>query len=164
MIWLSNFNGEMEYGRCQACSEVEKENMQSFFRRYTRSEKSFLDSTTPTLNDWETELHLSFLRVYSTTEKPLLPLGKHDALAPTRMSFRFSGDFCDRYWTCYSLEHGSSSCEPTTLGECLHPSTDCGIRGSLKLQKLDEKLGYAARRTKRENPNKEGQSPTSVSA
>ncbi|KAF2248572.1 hypothetical protein BU26DRAFT_596557 [Trematosphaeria pertusa] len=150
IIWLINWDEEIQKEVYDACSEVELKNAQSFFGRHVSREKYFLDSATATLNEWETELHLSFFRISKVFDGSLHPLAKGKFLASTAMSFRFSGDFSDRYWTCYFLEHGSTSYKATDLGSRLIPPPTCGIRGDLDLQKNDDDgLGPAKRREKR---------------
>ncbi|CAI0650372.1 unnamed protein product [Colletotrichum noveboracense] len=98
----------------------EKYALEALFNRHQSSENFFLDQTMAELNMWHTELHLSFHTCYSSEEEdgreiegwsdqndiifPSLIEGeKPFRLKKITMSFRFEGDFFDRYWTCRQL-------------------------------------------------------------
>lgn len=118
VIWFHNGDAETALICYFASPQAERENLSSFFDRHASYEKYFLDSTTAALNEWETELHLSFFRkgtgkngqggipspTFVTLQEPLLK-DTSTEITRTVMSFRFVGDFFDRYWTCHFLEH-----------------------------------------------------------
>ncbi|KAF3039096.1 hypothetical protein E8E11_002054 [Didymella keratinophila] len=51
------------------------------------------------------------------------------------MSFRFSGDFSDRTWTCYLLEDRVEDPKALNLGSRLVPDLSCGINDNVDLEK-----------------------------
>jgi Mg2+ and Co2+ transporter CorA/uncharacterized protein YbcV (DUF1398 family) len=146
IIWLSVRNRDVAKKVYEATRGIEKENVLAFLRRNSNFDTYFHDSATAALNLWETELHLSFFRT-SQSEGEDLHLIRKTKLASTTMSLRFSGDFSDRYWTCYFLEHGTHDREKEapgeheiqdgntkTLGSRLIPrEEDCVIGGNLDL-------------------------------
>jgi hypothetical protein len=133
IVWLPCYDETVADKCLEVSSFVEKESLRSFIRRNREREKYFLDSATVELNEWETELHLSFFGVSNKKEGSLHELESQSFLAPYTMSLRFSGDFSDRYWICYFLEPHTSKTAGKTLGQRLPPSRDCGIRGDLGL-------------------------------
>jgi hypothetical protein len=133
IVWLP-YGDKSAAKRClDVSSSVEKESLLSFMRRNWEHEKYFLDSATVELNEWETELHLSFFGISDKRGGSLHELENRSYLTSYTMSLRFSGDFSDRYWTCYFLEPQTSKTVGKTLGQRLPPSRDCGIRGDLGL-------------------------------
>ncbi|UKZ68575.1 uncharacterized protein TrAtP1_009600 [Trichoderma atroviride] len=95
----------------------EKSNISSFFDRHAAYDKYFFDDVTPETNKWVTEFHLSFYRILARDiSKPTgIPLLEeinypHPRLVDGRrisravISFRFDGDYFDRYWTCHFFE------------------------------------------------------------
>ncbi|KAF5719491.1 Mg2+ transporter like zinc transport [Fusarium mundagurra] len=85
-----------------------------FMKRHLSS-KSFLEDTVPVLNSWITELQLSCFtlmdrvsgveRNFEIYQFPAFANGDiGKSLCMSMMSFRFEGDFFDRYWTCHFLE------------------------------------------------------------
>ncbi|KAG5798781.1 hypothetical protein H9Q69_002189 [Fusarium xylarioides] len=86
-----------------------------FLERHLSFEKSFFEDTVPVLNSWTTELQLSCFTLMdrrSVVERqselyqfPEFANGDTSkSLYMAAMSFRFEGDFFDRYWTCHFLE------------------------------------------------------------
>lgn len=133
IVWLP-YCDESVAGKClDVSSSVEKESLLSFLRRNREGEQYFLDSATAELNEWETELHLSFFGISHKREGSLHELESRSFLTSYTMSLRFSGDFSDRYWICYFLEPQTDRTSGKTLGERLPPNKDCGIRGDLGL-------------------------------
>jgi hypothetical protein len=116
IIWLSVRNRDVAKTVYEATRGIEKENVLAFLRRNSNFNTYFHDSATAALNVWETELHLSFFRP-SQSEGEILDRMKGTRLASTTMSLRFSGDFSDRYWTCYFLEHGTHDRKKKAAGE-----------------------------------------------
>jgi hypothetical protein len=133
IVWLPCHDETVADKCLEVSSFVEKESLHSFMRRNREREKYFLDSATVELNEWETELHLSFFGISSTSEGSLHELESQSFLASFTMSLRFSGDFSDRYWICYFLEPHTIKTARKTLGRRLKPNKDCGIRGDLGL-------------------------------
>ncbi|KAK7934556.1 Mg2+ transporter zinc transport protein [Apiospora marii] len=95
--------------------QVERDPMVMFFDRHFNYELYFFDDTTPHLNTWETELHISFFQVLEPGKsepigipKPFresFPSKTPSDLTKASMGFRFFGDFFDRYWTCHFVEY-----------------------------------------------------------
>ncbi|KAH8817424.1 hypothetical protein F5884DRAFT_779363 [Xylogone sp. PMI_703] len=121
LIWLPNGDKLTAFFCYLASPGLEKENLLAFFDRHANYEKYFFDSTAAALNEWETELHLSFFRIHDgetgasdgIPEPSSITLRKLQTVSmPTRAisqvvkSFRIAGDFYDRYWTCHFLENG----------------------------------------------------------
>ena len=111
---------------CYIASSKE-EGLISFFDRHASyGTYASDDATLEPGNKWVTELHLSFYRVLDRNggkykeakgnipvadqiEFPSPEKGRHGVDAWVQravMSFRFDGDFFDRFWTCHFLEHG----------------------------------------------------------
>lgn len=99
-------------------------------------DKFFMEETESVLNTWTTELHLSFYKIgqrktVDTQTSPdamqtgLLTLTDFEGRSWTQIirvstSFRFDGDFFDRYWTCWFLEADPQSrLTPVDAGEDL---------------------------------------------
>ena len=146
IIWLSNYDSYMESKVHKACSRIESENVGSFFRLHKNAGQDFYDRVNAISNEWVTELHLSFFRIVDQRKGSLYSLEISRFLASTEMSFRISGDFSDRCWTCYFLERGTRSDKPQTLGLRLLPRRAYGIGGNLGLDNKDEPLRSAKRR------------------
>lgn len=131
IVWLPNCNigvapkFNVVPAACLGASTTnEQEALTDFFKRHVAYEKFCFDSTSSALNHWETEFHLSFFQLDKELSKGLakeIPEGKagpesielKDAksgatirLSRISKSFRFVGDFFDRYWTCHFLENG----------------------------------------------------------
>ncbi|KAK7545268.1 hypothetical protein IWX46DRAFT_113418 [Phyllosticta citricarpa] len=98
------------------CAFTDFKSLLAFFKRHFNYQMSFLDVTIRAKNYWETELHLSFWQLLSETDdgerKGLLRPDcldgfalKGKKLARASISFRFDGDFLDRYWTCHIIEN-----------------------------------------------------------
>lgn len=159
IIWLPSFGETPAVTVAQkilhVSSPIEKESGLAFIGRNLKGEKYFLDSATAALNEWETELHLSFFSISNTNKSNLYELESHNFLMPRTISIRFSGDFSDRYWICYFLEPQTSKTWGKTLGERLLPREDCGIRGDLGLSASDpalEVFGWSEPRRKTRSP------------
>ncbi|KAJ4251044.1 hypothetical protein NW762_011694 [Fusarium torreyae] len=103
----------------EGAGTIKDNELSSFFRKHETYDKFFLEETESVLNSWTTELHLSF---YKTGEKKaaanraatnapherLLSLPDvedqhYTQIVRASVSFRFDGDFFDRYWTCWYL-------------------------------------------------------------
>lgn len=100
---------------------VEDKQLSVFCDRHKAYCSFFMDDTIPVLNSWTTELHLSCYKIAKTSTLELvkevprigplhLPGFEGDSstqLSKVVMSFRFEGDFFDRYWTCWFLKADS---------------------------------------------------------
>lgn len=93
-------------------SSSEREEISTFFDRHTSYDKYFFEETTAVLNKWVTELHLSFYQILlqesvgkvtgiPQAEGVEFPSSGEDTnpkwIGRAVMSFRFDGDFFDRY-------------------------------------------------------------------
>ncbi|PVH95172.1 hypothetical protein DM02DRAFT_507661, partial [Periconia macrospinosa] len=150
IIWLPNGDKGTALLCCLASPELERDKMLHFLSRHAFHDKYFFDGATAALNEWETELHLSFFRCfkYSCEENTKLflkdngngisntsfvKIGARDGglttesifLSQATMSFRFVGDFFDRFWTCHFLEHYRKECRDrlSKLSHTIHKST-----------------------------------------
>jgi hypothetical protein len=118
-IWLPYANLPAALACCVFSPEREKHEICRFFERHASYTKDVLDETSMVLNKWQTELYLSFYLLIKTggSAEPGcgLPRRKNDTLEfferpdleirRASMSFRFDGDFFDRFWTCHFIEH-----------------------------------------------------------
>ena len=105
---------------CYLVSSKE-EGLVHFFDRHNGYEKLMFDDVSRLANTWVTEMHLSFYRVldqesskdnlqaeFPTNDEILFPSSKKKAdkwIRRAIISFRFDGDFFDRFWTCHFMEH-----------------------------------------------------------
>lgn len=118
MIWLPYANPATVLAFRVFSSERERNQLARFFERHALYTKEVLDETSMVLNEWRTELHLSFYlceRRFSPENGVGLPQHNHIVLScpghfdleirRASMSFRFDGDIFDRFWTCHSIEH-----------------------------------------------------------
>ncbi|KAG5759736.1 hypothetical protein H9Q72_012136 [Fusarium xylarioides] len=115
---------------------VKDKELSVYQERHKSYDKFFSDDPAPTSNSWTTELHISFYGVDKThsckaiestmeaTKKDLLLLpgleeGDSTQLSRVAMSFRFDGDFFDRYWTCWYLvaDPGTETTKNTIVDE-----------------------------------------------
>ncbi|OJD33747.1 mg2+ transporter zinc transport protein [Diplodia corticola] len=131
LIWLPNGNKETAVLCYFASPEPERGNMAHFFDRHASHEKYFFDGATAALNEWETEIHFSFFKLVQCQKEDVkeilqtanngisslsfLKLGERredggssqeTVFLHSTMSFRFVGDFFDRFWTCHFLDPG----------------------------------------------------------
>ncbi|KAL1619079.1 hypothetical protein SLS54_006931 [Diplodia seriata] len=101
----------------------ERDEISHFYDKHATYDKHFSEEITAVLNKWVTELHLSFYQILDHDPKDLPGLPKADGtkfpnsgedvgegnntkwIGRASMSFRFDGDFFDRYWTCHFLEY-----------------------------------------------------------
>lgn len=101
---------------CYAATEPsERDSLQEFFERHALYEKHATDQCSMAHNTWETELHLSYYQLVEgssdsrpgipTAESKPFPEGCEKQVFRVSASFRFKGDFFDRYWTGYMLEY-----------------------------------------------------------
>lgn len=113
---------------CVATPANEHPSLRLFFDRHSKGATDFEDRATRVFNTWETEFHCSFLQLDKPQGKkqnpdkaenkkstiggelmfkPLtrrLPKLDGQALRRASCSFKFYGDFFDRYWTCHYLD------------------------------------------------------------
>lgn len=97
------------------------DDVSAFFQRHRSCDAFFAEDTAAVYNTWTTEFHSFFYTIrpeesdggatirnmQAPKHQSFTDLGDdeaHKKLAKTVMSFRFDGDFFDRYWTCYYLE------------------------------------------------------------
>lgn len=127
LIWLPTARDEHAFICYMTSPPDERQAISLFFDRHYHYEKQFLEETTMVLNTWDSELHLSFHRLVDESYEPRtgipapswrnIPGVANKKLMRSSMGFRFSGDFFDRYWTCYMVEHTSSGWMPGPWGE-----------------------------------------------
>ncbi|OAG11135.1 uncharacterized protein CC84DRAFT_1210811 [Paraphaeosphaeria sporulosa] len=154
IVWLP-YSDRTVVGKCHsASSATEKDDILSFLARHIKSEKYFFDSATAARNEWETELHLSFFHMSDSKDESLHEFEGGKYLASTVMSFRFFGDFSDRFWTCHFLENGLPKDSHINLALRLLPSKRCGIRDGLDMLRPHEELEPEERRKARGNVTK----------
>ncbi|KAF2143200.1 uncharacterized protein K452DRAFT_307371 [Aplosporella prunicola CBS 121167] len=63
LIWLPSGDRLTALHSYLASPSKERDNLSSFFDRHASYEKYFFDSATASLNEWETEIHLSFFQL-----------------------------------------------------------------------------------------------------
>ncbi|RSL74657.1 hypothetical protein CEP53_000091 [Fusarium sp. AF-6] len=116
--FCASFSSRPELNRAYHQTPSEEPAMEAFSERHISYDKFFAEVTAAELNKWTTELHLSFYALDrkrssnspATIQKipfsfqTLSGDGGARRLARIAMSFRFDGDFFDRYWTCHFLE------------------------------------------------------------
>ncbi|KAF2135668.1 uncharacterized protein K452DRAFT_346780 [Aplosporella prunicola CBS 121167] len=137
IVWLPHGDEVTALLCYYASPDAERENISHFFKRHAKHEKYFFDGATAILNQWETEIHLSFFKLAKEEDAPKIlqriesgistlsflrlgegkdnssDLGEKALFLRATMSFRFVGDFFDRFWTCHFLDHGQG--EPRSL-------------------------------------------------
>ncbi|KAK7716237.1 hypothetical protein SLS64_003389 [Diaporthe eres] len=155
-LWLPLHSKPQTALLCWLASiEPEKSAMSIFFDRHAKYENHLWDDTTMVLNVWQTELHLSFWVIYEK-KQPLCPglpnpitapwpRGSEKELRRAAISFRFDGDFFDRYWTCHFIKYvpGGSAMMLGVPGEAaadFHRDKQCWQRKVLELQLLQHML------------------------
>lgn len=121
IICLPYANDELARACCEPSSEREKGFLRRFFGRHARYTNDVLDETSLVRNEWHTELYLSFYFLVKETrtggrlagslncDGNSAPFPGHEGHEVRRasMSFRFDGDFFDRFWTCHFIDHQS---------------------------------------------------------
>lgn len=137
LVWLPRADKETARVCYFASARVERDNLSAFFDRHASYEKYFSDNTSASSNEWTTELHLSYFRRAEGNPTKKETMMRNRKMIPdlsfilvdnqrasgtfmketdgtqilrSVMSFRFVGDFFDRYWTCHFLE-----CDPARL-------------------------------------------------
>lgn len=124
--------------------DARKQPLYQFFSRHSNYDNYFNDDPTRISNSWVTEMHLSFYMMTSSdlpkrngwsihasieggyTDFPSVPIrdeavGSQAAatgrkkIVRSSFGFYFDGDFFDRYWTCYFIEHAPTSASEWTL-------------------------------------------------
>ncbi|KAF2492947.1 hypothetical protein BU16DRAFT_94470 [Lophium mytilinum] len=108
LIWSPNANHSTKRLCCLTSTGDEKESLGLFYDRHHVKLKYLFDEVTATANLWTTEFHLSsyeLLKPYQDKQMTdLVFLGGDRVIRKAGTSFRFVGDFFDRYWTCHVLE------------------------------------------------------------
>jgi hypothetical protein len=162
LIWITNLNTDTG-SICCAIAEHEKDSLKLFFERHEKNAKYFSDEVTATANLWTTELHLSSYRILDEAKDykgaDMTFLGNETTfLERAGASFRLTGDFFDRYWTCHVIGIGLESTltfegglrkalEPTKLNLDFEPhKKPWKQRKVLELLLLDQMLGELAKR------------------
>ncbi|KXH48869.1 hypothetical protein CNYM01_04885 [Colletotrichum nymphaeae SA-01] len=117
LIWLPAASDQHALVCYMTSPPDERQAISLFFDRHYHYEKQFLEEITMVLNTWHSELHLSFHRLVNESyeletgippsSRKNIPGVANRKLMQCSMGFRFSGDFFDRYWTCYMIEHTS---------------------------------------------------------
>ncbi|KAI8651276.1 hypothetical protein NCS55_01371400 [Fusarium keratoplasticum] len=110
--FCASFGKSPEFNKGYHQTASEQAAMRAFSDRHASYDKFFSEVTTAELNKWTTELHLSFYAIDRTgssfslrmVSRRLREDGTPKGLTRVAMSFRFDGDFFDRYWTCHFLE------------------------------------------------------------
>lgn len=126
ILWMQRPSKKVALATYIATHEEERSALGIFFERYANFENYFFEDVTVALNEWDSELHLSFYQLEDRSrvregyvrnkknnpqaiapEQHVPLLGKDPGMAIVRGSigFRFYGDFFDRHWTCYLVEH-----------------------------------------------------------
>lgn len=133
-----------------ASHEDERPGIATFFERHASFENYFFEDVTAALNEWDSELHLSFYQLKedgdkdggnfwpypnSKDEPQAVALEQHVSLLPGKDSsrsivrasigFRFYGDFFDRHWTCYLAEHIQDMSQETPISADLVQQQSC---------------------------------------
>lgn len=115
LIMLSRIDEGMRNLSVHTSPPQEAGNIESFIRRHMNFGKYFFDDTTAALNRWETEFHLSYYMLFDIAESPQRIRDERAVPFPDlskviqqeSLSFRFVGDFFDRYWTCHFVKNNS---------------------------------------------------------
>ncbi|RFU72773.1 mg2+ transporter -like zinc transport [Trichoderma arundinaceum] len=132
-------------------SSAERPEISSFFDRHASYDKYFSEDITAALNKWVTEFHLSFYQIISSEmtsivigiprfeeiKYPYARVPDRRRISRAVMSFRFDGDFVDRYWTCHFFEFNPRK---TLLADNDQEKvTDRRINGSLKAHSWEQR-------------------------
>lgn len=135
-----------------ASTEAEKPAMSLFFDRHAEYENHLWDDTTMVLNIWQTELHMSFWVIYEKKQTlypglphPIIapwPKGSEKELRRASMSFRFNGDFFDRYWTCHFIQNVPGDTLSTVPNVVFSRDKQSWQRKVLELQLLQHILNH----------------------
>ncbi len=116
-IWLPRPNIETEQACYLGSVDTERPSLSLFFCRHWNFDDYFFDDTTPAINIWEIELHLSFYQLLGYGEATSQPdesisiisqdphPGIEAHIIQVSAGFRVLGDFFDRYWTVHFIEH-----------------------------------------------------------
>ncbi|KAI3399105.1 hypothetical protein diail_7684 [Diaporthe ilicicola] len=115
LIWLAHANKETEINCLAACPQTDRLALSDFFDRHNQYTKDIWDSANRVLNIWQTKLHLSFYVLTNQEGTPFvrpshwnmeaMPRNAKMAIRRTPVSFHFSGDCFDRYWTCHVVDN-----------------------------------------------------------
>lgn len=114
-IWLGEASKNTPLVCTLASPAEEIQAISLFFERHSHYENHFIDDVSLVRNTWESELHLSFYQLVDDANQQFrtgipesisldLPRESRKKLVRGSMSFRFQGDFFDRYWTCHLIE------------------------------------------------------------
>jgi hypothetical protein len=138
---------------CTLSSPAEEvQALSQFFDRHSHYDNDFIDDVSMVLNTWETELHLSFYQLWPPNQPLNLPEGipepirivvprePESRIIRNSVSFRFQGDFFDRYWTCHLVEFIPFS-TTESFQHSFHPGTSeqtFGEQGCLQQRKVLE--------------------------
>ncbi|ROW14042.1 hypothetical protein VPNG_04041 [Cytospora leucostoma] len=118
LVHLYDANPETAFICAAASRGHEGPLMAEFFGRHSLCEKSHFDHCTLIFNKWDTEVHMSFYKLIDMDKSPRqgllaldplkvqhFPGDQNRQIVKSVVSFRFAGDFFDRYWTCHILQH-----------------------------------------------------------
>lgn len=115
LVWLAHANKETEVNCLAATPQMGRLALSDFFDRHDQYTKDIWDHVNIVLNVWQTKMHLSFYVLTKRNETPAdgpprrnmvaIPRNSEMAIEHTSMSFHFSGDSFDRYWTCHIVDN-----------------------------------------------------------
>ncbi|KAL1874482.1 hypothetical protein Daus18300_003500 [Diaporthe australafricana] len=119
ILWMPSVDLATAFACCAFSSKREQHELSKFFERHSSYSKDVRDETSLSLNKWRTEIYLSFYLLAESNgpvetwrgsphrdDKPIpFPGQTHLDIRRASMSFRFDGDFFDRFWTCHFIEY-----------------------------------------------------------
>lgn len=141
------------------CPDPERVHLAQFFDRHAKVHANWLyDDTAAVFNSWVTEVHFRFFQFYIPKDGEMPSQdsshvrqiksqtcgisGSKAYLVDAVISFRISGDFFDRYWTCYIAQHSASpeELQPPLTNEMRNRSTHWQQRKVLELMLMNRIL------------------------
>lgn len=151
LIWLAHANKETEVKCLAATPKMGRLALSDFFDRHDQYTKDVWDHVNLVLNVWQTKIHLSFYiltkRKETLADGPprrhmvAIPRNSKMAIKRTSMSFHFSGDSFDRYWTCHIVDNinGDNKGLSSSPADCSELS-DFNKKSSLQRKVLELRL------------------------
>lgn len=151
LIWLAHANKETKVNCLATTPKMDRLALSGFFDRHDQYTKDVWDHVNIVLNVWQTKIHLSFYVLAMRKESPIdgppprkmvaIPRNSKMVLELTSMSFHFSGDSFDRYWTCHivdDIDQGNTdlSSSPADCSQL----TDFNRKSSLQRKVLELRL------------------------
>ncbi|KAJ5937603.1 hypothetical protein N7454_003945 [Penicillium verhagenii] len=118
LLWFLNAPRDYALMCYLGSSPSERQQIRTFFNRHVNYVIFVEDKTNRVRNLWETEFHCGFLQLIKKGDHSLppatcemlrpamdkLPELDEFKLVRAAVSFRFCGDFFDRFWTCHFIE------------------------------------------------------------